>query len=147
MAACSLRAWQPPYKLPLLHWCYHLSDWYHWASPWHHHDHQPATPWGLRAAAADFPDCLSSCLPAQYDEESCHWLSWGPHPQPEKQKIPLGQRRQTPPSLPQWQPSHRCLHGWPHQVKPPASFMLLTHCSSPPCWKNRRWQAWACSIP
>ena len=28
--------------------------------------------------------------------------------------------------------------GWPHQVTPPASFMLLTHCSSPLCTEDTR---------
>ena len=77
--------------------------------------------------------------------ESCHQWLWAFCPQLEKQKIPSGQRGWTPPSLPQWQPSCRCPCGWPHQVAPPASLMLLTHCSSQLCWRHCRWWAYACS--
>ena len=75
--------------------------------------------------------------------ESCHWQPWRLCPQQKKQKIPSGQRGWTQPSVPQWQPPCRHLHGWPSQVTSQVSLMLLTHCSSPLCQKH--WRGWACA--
>ena len=88
-------------------------------------------PWNSCSGLPLQPQPLSPSTACQ--GESHHWWPWGLWPQLEKQKIPSGQRAWTQPSLPQWQPSHRHLYGWPHQVASSASLTLLTHCSSQPC--------------
>ena len=116
-----------------------FSSWYCWASWWHHHGNQPTAPGGLGTAAADFPCSLSPCPSMQCAKERAaisnprgfNWRNRG---------SPLGQKGQTLLSLLQWQPSCRCLCGQPHQVAPPASLMLLTHCSSQLCQRHQRWQ-------
>ena len=87
-------------------------------------------PWSGCSGLSPQPQPLSPsvvCL-----GKSHHQQPWGLHSQPEKQKIPQARGDRFSPSLPQWQPSCRCLCRWPHQLTPPAS-MLCACCSSPLC--------------
>ena len=85
----SLRVWQSPFRLPLLHWCHSLPGYYHWASSWCHHGHQLATPGGLGAVAADFPHNLNACLPAQYAAERAAISGFGAAPSTGETEDPL----------------------------------------------------------
>ena len=120
---CTLRVWQLPFRLPPLCWCWPtLSGWYYWTSPIHHHGHKPVSPKGLEWT--HWTSSVASTHVSQHSmpRKEAPSVALGAPPSTEEQKIPSSKRRQTQPSPPWWQPSHR-----PQWLATPGDIPSLTH--------------------